>query len=341
MVILFVDEPEAVKEDRRKLLENGLKIDYIGVILVFLGLGFLEIFLDRGERLDWFSSPTIIAAATISITSLIALVVWELNTDNPVIDLRLLKNRNFAMTTVVMLITGLILFGTTQLIPQMLQQVMGYSALDAGLALTVGGIATLVAVPIAGRLTGAVDVRFLIGTALLIQAVALWHLGNFTADVSFMHAAFARMIQSAALPFLFVPINAVAYLGLPQRSTAQASSLLNVARNLGGTLGISLSQSMLASHMQLRQAELTYSLNPLDPKYREWMQQAQGALGGSGSEGQMTALGVLYHQAQQQAVMLSFIDVFHALMVLVLIVAPAVLLLRPGKSGKAPAGMGH
>lgn len=342
LTVIFVDEPEAVKEDRRILLKNGLKIDYIGVILVFLGLGFLEIFLDRGERLDWFSSPMIVAAAIISFTSLVALVFWELNTKNPVVDLRLLKNRNFAMTTLVMLITGLILFSTTQLIPQMLQQVMGYSALDAGLALTVGGIATLLAVPFAGRLTGKVDVRILIGSALSIQALALWHFGHFTADVSFMHVAFARMIQAAGLPFLFVPINAVAYLGLAQRSTAQASSILNVARNLGGTIGIAVSQMMLANHLQLRQAELTYPLNPLNPQYNEWIGQAQNMAGASGAaEPHATALAILARQVQQQAMMLSFIDVFYALMVLVLVVSPLVLLMRSGKTGKMPVGIGH
>jgi DHA2 family multidrug resistance protein len=341
LVSLFVDEPEAVVEDRRKLLKKGLRIDYIGVILVMLGLGFLEIFADRGERLDWFASPMIIAAAAISATSLVALVFWELNTDNPVIDLKLLKNRNFAMTLVVMMITGLILFGTTQLIPQMLQQVLGYSATDAGLALTVGGIATLIAVPIAGRLTGKIDVRILIGSALLVQAAALWNLAHLNAEISFMDAALARMIQAAALPFLFVPINAVAYIGLPQRSTAQASSLLNVFRNLGGTFGISISQTLFAHHLQSRQSELTYSLNPLDPRYRDWMQQAQGALGSVGGDPQLTAQAVLLGQAQKQAAMLSFIDVFYALTLLVLVVTPVVFLMRSGKNGGAPAGAGH
>ena len=341
LVALFVDEPEQVKEDRRKLLKKGLRIDYIGVILIVLGLGLLEYVADRGERLDWFDSPTILAAAAVSFIALVALIFWELHTDNPVIDLRLMKNRNFSMTLLVMMITGLILFGTTQLIPQMLQQVLGYTATDAGLALTVGGIATLFMVPIAGRLTGKVDVRILIGGALLVQAFALWHFAGFTADISFMDAALARMIQSAALPFLFVPINAVAYIGLAQRSTAQASSLLNVARNLGGTFGISISQTTLAHHLQTRQSELTYALNPLDPRYRDWMATAQGALGGGGGDAQLTAQAVLLQQAQQQAAMLAFIDVFYTLLVIVLCVTPLVLLLRSAKNASPPSGAGH
>ena len=166
------------------------------------------------------------------------------------IDLRLLKNRNFALTIGVMATTGLILFGTTQLIPQMLQQVLGYSALDAGLALTAGGLATLVMVPVAGKLSDAVDVRFLLFPALLVQAAALWNMSNLNANITFGDAAMARLYQSMALPFLFIPINAIAYIGLPQNKTAQASSLLNVARNLGGTFGISVSQSLLATARQ-------------------------------------------------------------------------------------------
>ena len=336
LVWLFVDEPEQVKEDRRQMLKGGLKIDYVGVALVALGLGFLEYFADRGERLDWFSSPLITASAIISATSLIALVIWELRVDNPVINLRLLKNRNFTMTLVVMLMTGLVLFATTQIIPQMLQQVMGYSALDAGLALTAGGFATLVAVPFAGRLVGKVDVRFLIGGALLVQAGALWHFSHFSPDISFWDAATGRMYQAVALPFLFVPINAVAYIGLPQRATAQASSLLNVARNLGGTLGIAISQTTLANHLQLRQAELSYSLNPLNPVYRDWLAQAERMFGD-----RTTALAVMYQQMQRQAAMLSFIDVFQTLMIIVLVVTPFVWLMRPATSSAAREGMGH
>jgi DHA2 family multidrug resistance protein len=166
-------------------------------------------------------------------------------------------------------------------------------------------------------------------------------MANLNADISFSDAAMARLYQSVALPFLFVPINAVAYIGLAQRSTAQASSLLNVFRNLGGTFGIAISQTLLSNHMQVRQAELTYPLNPLDPAYRDWMQTAQGALAGAGGDPQTTSLAVLMHEAQKQAVMLSFIDVYYALTLLVLAVTPLVLLMRSGKNGGVKPGVGH
>jgi DHA2 family multidrug resistance protein len=339
---IFVDEPEAIKEDRRKLYARGIRIDYIGVILIALGLGFLEITCDRGQREEWFASGFIIATASISALSLIALVFWELNHDDPVVDLRLLKNRNFALTILVMATVGMILFATTQLIPQMLQQVLGYSAMDAGLALTAGGLATLAAVPFAGRLADKVDVRFLLFPAMVIQAAALWNMAHLNAEISFGDAAMARLYQSIALPFLFIPINAVAYVGLPQRKTAQASSLLNVFRNLGGTVGISFSQVMLANGMQRHQAFLVERLNPLDPNYTDWMHTAGGLFGG-GTVGvpDPTALAVLYQQVLRQAAMLSFLDVFHALMIVVLVVSPVALLMRSPKRGRGGGGMAH
>ncbi|HET8612540.1 MAG TPA: DHA2 family efflux MFS transporter permease subunit [Sphingomonas sp.] len=339
LVETFVDEPKTLREDRARLLKRGLRIDYIGVALIFLGLGFLEITLDRGERNDWFSSGLIVTTAAIAAVSLIALVIWEWNHDDPVIDLRLLKNRNFALTVLVMGTVGMILFGTTQLIPQMLQQVLGYTAMDAGLALTAGGLATLVAVPFAGKLSDKVDVRYLLFPALLVQAAALWNFSHLNGDISFSDAAIARLYQAVALPFLFVPINAVAYVGLPQTKTAQASSLLNVARNLGGSLGISVSQTLLASNMQRHQSFLVEGLNPLNPNYVDWLGKASRLFGGEG--GDMTPLGVLYQQVQRQATMLAFLDVFRILMIVVLIVSPVALLMRKPKIGRGGGGMGH
>lgn len=341
LVDLLVDEPDKIRQDREKLLKRGVRIDYIGVILVALGLGFFEVTLDRGEREDWFSSPFILATAIISAISLIALVVWELNHDEPVVDIKLLKSRNFSLTLLVMAITGMILFGTTQLIPQMLQQVLGYTSFQAGLALTAGGVATLVAVPFAGRLSGAVDVRLLLFPALMVQAYALWNMSQLSADISFHDAAFARLIQAAALPFLFVPISAVAYVGLPQNKTAQASSLLNVARNLGGTIGISMAQTLLSNNLQTRQSYVVEQLNPLNPNYNDWLSRAQGAVAGVG-DAMTTPLAVLYQQVQRQAAILAFLDVFRQLMIVVLVVAPLVFLMKSGKTdGGQGGGMAH
>ena len=337
LAYFFVDEPQQVKADRAKMLIGGLRIDYIGVVLVALGLGFLELTLDRGEREDWFASGLIVSSTVISAVSLVSLVIWELYQKDPVVDVNLLKNRNFAATSIIMGITGLILYGTTQLIPQMLQQVFGYSSFDSGLALTLGGIATVVAVPFAGVMTGRVDVRLMLGTALLIQAGALWHMTHLNGDITFLDAAVARLFQAIGLPFLFVPINAAAYAGLPRDRTAQASSILNVARNLGGTIGISMSQSMLSGAVQRRQSQLVEGLNPLNPNYNDWMDKAKGVFAGTADPNGI-AMGSLYQQVMRQAAMMGFLDVFRVLMILVLVMTPTVFLLRGGRRG---GGMGH
>ncbi len=339
---IFVDEPEQVVKDRKAKLDRGLKVDYWGFLFIVLGLGCLELTFDRGERLDWFASPFIIATATISAASLIALVVRELTAEDPIVDLKLLGRPSFAITIALMTLTGLILFGTTQLVPQMLQQVLGYSALDAGLALTAGGLATLVAVPFAGRLSGVVDVRALLIPAMLMQAMALWYMSGFTADITFADAATARLMQSIGLPFLFVPINAIAYAGLKQTQTAQASSLLNVFRNLGGTLGISAAQTLLASHRQTQQSEMVEGLSGLNPNYTDWLGKAGQAVAGA-ADPAMAPLGVLYGQVQKQAAMLAFLNVYWDLMILVLVCIPPVLFLKVKRSAGGPpgGGMGH
>ena len=337
LVQTFVDEPEAVKQDRAAKLAGGLRIDYVGVLLVFLGLGFLEFTLDRGEREDWFASGSIVATAIIAAVSLTALLIWEFNQKDPVVDVRLLQNRNFSVTLLTMFMTGMILFGTTQLVPQMLQQVLGYSALNAGLALTSAGVATLVMVPVVGRLTGLVDVRYLIFIGLLAQAYAMWHMTGLSADISFGDAATARLYQAAALPFLFIPINTAAYNGLPRNKTAQASSLLNVARNLGGSLGISMSQTLLSTYQQVHQARRVEALHPGNPAYDEWLAQAGQLVPGDA----MTPLALLYQQMQRQVAMLAFLDVFRTLMVVILIVAPVVFLMKPAKGGAGAEGGGH
>lgn len=339
LVATFVDEPEVLEKEREKRLKKGLRIDYVGVALVALGLGCLEITLDRGQRLDWFGSGIITATSIVAVASLIGLVVWELNHKDPVVDLRLLKNRNFAATLAVMTMTGMILFGTTQLIPQMLQQVLGYSALDAGLALTFGGIATLVAVPFAGQVVGKVDVRIVLGIALGVQAAALANLASFTDQISFQDAAIARLYQAMALPFLFVPISAIAYNGLKPSDSAQASSLLNVARNLGGTFGIAFAQVMLERQRQRHQTELVWPLNGLDPNYRDWLDRASQTLPQmTNADGSSPTLATLYRQVQEQASMLAFLDVFRSMMVVVLVLMPVVLFLRPSLNVKGGGG---
>jgi DHA2 family multidrug resistance protein len=340
---IFVDEPKAVRDHRRELLKRGVKIDYVGFALTALFLGCLEVTLDRGQRDDWFSSGAITAFAIIAALAFALLVPWELSRKDPIIRLSMFKSRNFGIACLFMLIMGVVIFSSTQFIPQLLQEVMGYTATDAGLALTEGGIATFLIMPVSGLLTGRADPRILIGGAFLLQGVALWHMSHLNTQMSFDDAAFARMLQSIGLPFLFVPISNVAYVGLRPEDSNQASALLNVARNLGGTIGISAVQTMLARRSQIHQAQYVETLNPLNPNYQYGMQKIiQALVAGGQSQWNATrqAGGELYREVVQQAAMLAYIDTFHVLMVVVFCAVPLVLLLqkpeRTAAAGAAP-----
>jgi DHA2 family multidrug resistance protein len=342
MVAIFVVEPIALKRQRAKILSRGLRIDAVGFALVALALGSLEIILDRGEREDWFSSSMIIAFAIVSVLAFVVLIPWECSRENPIVRLQLFRNRNFAIANLFMVVTGLIVFGTTQFIPQLLQEVMHYNATNAGLALTMGGLATILVMPVSGYLTGKTDPRYLIGFALIVQAVAMWHMSKLNTQISFQDAAIARLIQSVGLPFLFVPLSNAAYVGLKADESNQASALMNVSRNLGGTFGISMVQTLLTQRSQIHTAQYVETLNPLNPNYRTSIAETTQALingGLSHAQAAKAATAVIYRHLQQQAAMLSYIDVFHLLMVIVVCTLPLVLLMRrPGKSG-APAGI--
>jgi DHA2 family multidrug resistance protein len=344
LVGIFVDEPPALVRRAQELLRGGLKIDFIGFFLAALFLGALEVTLDRGQRDDWFSSPMITSFVILGGLALAAFIPWELTRKDPIVRIDLFKRANFAISNIFMLLVGMILFGTTQFIPQLLQEVLGYTATQAGEALTLGGVATILVMPIAGFMTGKVDARYLIGLALLVQGVALWNMSTLDTDMTFRNAAVARMIQSVGLPFMFVTITSVAYIGLKPNENNQASALMNVSRNLGGTLGISFAQTMLARQAQIHQAQYVETLNPLNPNYNAAISGISHGLisrGVPAAEAGKVAGALLYRTLGRQASMLSYIDVFHVMMWMVFLCVPLVLLMRAPKPGAAPAEAAH
>jgi len=233
-----------------------------------------------------------------------------------------------------------ILFGTTQFLPQLLQETLGYTATQAGKAMTLGGLATLVTMPIAGVLTAKVQPRILMGAALIVEAAALWNMTRFSLDMSFMTAAMARVWQAIGIPFLFVPLTTAAFVGLRPQRTNQASAMLNVGRNLGGTIGISLVQSLLAQRSQIHQSRLVEGLDPLNLNYTDTLRTMTQTLmeqGLSAAEAAEVAVGQIYQMVLQQASMMAFIDCFWALMVFVALVFPTVLLLKRSPVDRSPA----
>lgn len=329
-VYFIVREPDVLIEETRKLRADGLKVDYVGFILVAVGLAGLLVMLDRGQAEGWFSSRLIVTTGIMAVVGLGGMVAWELNQDDPIVPIELLANRNFAICTLLIMITGLLVFGTVQIIPQMLQQIFDYTAYDAGLALTYGGSVALLMMPVAGALTGKIDLRFLLLPAFAAQAFSFWWFSGFSLDSTFGSAALGRFFASIGLPLIFIPITTAAYVGLKPGQADKASAMLNFFRNLGGAFGISLCQTLLARREQFHQSRITEGLNELNPVFSNGLQQAQNFTGD-----RQAALRIVYNQVREQAAMLSYVELFHVLMIMVICVLPLILFLRPAASGNA------
>ncbi|MET4116481.1 DHA2 family multidrug resistance protein [Bradyrhizobium sp. JR4.1] len=342
LVGTLVKEPSGAEEEREKLLSKGLRVDYVGFVLVAIGLGSLEYVLDEGQRNDWFGSNMIVFFAVLSAMSLLALIPWELTREDPIVDLRLLGRRQFAACFLVMLATGAVLISTTQLLPQLLQSDLNYTAMLAGLALSPGGIATLVLMPVVGRLVSSVQPKYLIMLGATIVAFSMWHLTGLTGDITYGYAAMSRIFLALGLPFLFLPVTTASYDGVPPDKTNQASALINVARNIGGSMGVALAQTILAQRQQFHQSRLIEHAAPSDLGYQqaiETMTRFFQAQGSNASDAAAQAVAWVGRTLQQQVDLLAYIDVFWTLAVIAVLMIPTAAVLRPIKLG-APA-RGH
>jgi DHA2 family multidrug resistance protein len=333
LTALLVREPASTAVERARLGKNGFRLDTVGFALSIIGIGCLEFFVDRGEREDWFNSPLILAMAVTSAAALVLLVIWELRRPDPIVDIPLLRIPSFLASFVMMFALGFLLFGTTALLPQFLEQLLGYTAQRAGMALTAGGIAMIVMMPLVGgffvrRFPG----RNLVIAGLLMEAAALYHMTGFTLGIPFEHAAWARVFQTVGLAFLFIPITQAAYANLPTGKSANAAALINLARNLGGSVGIALTGTFLAQRSQFHQSRLGESITAYDPGVQQSLQQLTTLL--STPE---KALALIYQWVQREAAMLSYIDVFLFMAVGALCIIPLAFFL-PSTIPKAGDG---
>ncbi len=341
LVGTLVKEPSGAEEERARLLSKGLRGDYVGFLLVAVGLGSLEYVLDEGQRNDWFGSNMIVTFALLSAVSLLALIPWELTREEPIVDLRLLGRRQFAACFLVMLGTGAVLISTTQLLPQLLQTELNYTALLAGLALSPGGIATLMLMPVAGKLVGTVQPKYLIMFGATVVAFSMWHLTGLNGDITYGYAAMARIFLAIGLPFLFLPVTTASYDGIPPDKTNQASALINVARNIGGSMGVALAQSVLAQRQQFHQSRLIEHAAPSDLGYQQTIDtmtrffQAQGS---NASDAASQTVAWVGRTLQQQVDFLAYIDVFWMLAIIALLMIPTAAVLRPIDLGASPRG---
>ena len=321
---------------------KSFRIDYVGFALVAIGLGFLQLVLDKGEREDWFSSNLIVVGSAISAVALVLLVFWEFGREDPIVDLPLLRDKSFLASNAVMFVVGFILYTSTQLLPQMVQTQLGYNATLAGLVLTPGGFATMATMPLVGFLVGRVQPRNLVAFGLMVEAAALYYMTHFDAQISYNTVLAARLTQAAGLGFLFVPINSAAFIGLAPGKRNNGSALINLSRNMGGSFGISLAQTWLSRRSQFHQLRLVEHTSAYDPAYQHSLQHL-GTLfregGVSADHAVHRALGIFYHNLQQQAEMLAFIDIFWLLSLVAMISVGFTFIMRKRQGKAAPVAM--
>lgn len=327
---LVFDPPHYV-EHIQKLRREGFHIDTIGFALIILGFGCLQILLDKGQQEDWFESRFILTMGVVSLVSLILLPIWELRQKNPMMDIRLLAERNFLIGNILMFMLGFVLFSSTVLLPLFVQSLLGYTATDAGMLLSPGGISVLFLMPLIGMMIGKVDARLMIGTGLLLNAIALGCMSLMNLQADYWTLASLRIIQGVGLGFLFIPINATAMTGLAPTSTSNASAIINLSRNLGGGFGISLVQTWLVRDTEIHRAYLVSHVDLLSQQTRDllsgltqnFMQHGAGA-----PEATRQAQAALNTLLQQQASLLAFMDNFRLLALLFLANIPLLLLMK-------------
>ncbi|MBU6950094.1 DHA2 family efflux MFS transporter permease subunit [Hahella sp. HN01] len=303
---------------------DGSKVDYFGFALIAIGLGCLQWMLDTGQREDWFESPQIVALAVIVVVALLTYIVRSFDQKNPIVDLTLYRYPNFAMANVIMFMMGFVLFGSTALLPLLMQTLMGYSAFDAGLVLSPGGFAIMFMMPIVGRLVGAVDSRILLMLGLSVSSLALWNLGDLTLSVSRDQLALARVWQTLGLAFLFIPTTSSAYVGLPTSANNQAAAMLSFMRNLGGGVGIALLMTFLDRVATVNRGHLVANTSPVSEVWSQHYMQLQQITGDA-----TRALMMANQQVAEQARFIAFMDSFKMLAILFALLIPLVWKLKP------------
>jgi DHA2 family multidrug resistance protein len=309
----LVEDPPYLKveQERRK----NVSIDYIGLGLISLAVGCLQMTLDKGQELDWFASHWIVAGTCAAILVFIVWLFWEWRHPHPVVELKLLKNRNLATAVFFMFNLGFVLYGTTVLIPQFLQLLLGYPAVMAGEALAGGGFIMMLMMPISGTLVSRVDPRGLMSFGFAATATALYYMAtHLTLGVDFKTIALLRVYQTMGLAFIFIPSNVLSYVNIPREANNQVSSMINFVRNIGGSVGIALVSTYITRTAQVRQAYLSANLRNTNPGFRNMVNGISSTLQAHGlnsGEALSQAYARVSLMVQQQATAVAYKDAVH------------------------------
>ena len=324
------DPPEITARTQRRD-----PVDFIGLLAVAIGVGLLEFTLDKGQEKDWFGSGMIQTTAFLAVSTLIFFAFWEWNHPDPIVDLKLLKNRNFGTAVFLQLILGMVLFGSTVLIPQFLQTLLGYTAERAGMVLSPAGFVMMLMMAIAGRTLGKGDPRLMVMLGYLAVAAGLYNLTRLDLYSSFGTVTLWRMLQVIGLPFIFIPISTLNYVGVPRDKSNQISSLSNFARNMGGSAGTALLTTFLARSSQVNQLSLASNISAGGYAISAYVSRFADLAHTSLAAAEPLAMAQVYGLMQQQASMLAYKNAFLILACTVLLLSPLVWIMRlPPKRAK-------
>jgi DHA2 family multidrug resistance protein len=334
---MMVKDPPHIKKAQKA--SKGTPIDFMGLALIAIGLGAMQVVLDKGQRDDWFNSNFITVFAIASLCGLVAFVAWEWRQKHPIVQLRLFKNPNFAVGNVLMMFIYAALLGTTVLIPQYAQTELGYTAEKAGELLSPGAFALVALLPLVGFLVRKIDARYLIGFGLIGMSWSLFRMTNLILGIDFHSLMMWRVYQALSMGFLFVPINTMAFTDMPPDSSNQVSAMLNLSRNVGGSIGISAVTTMVARRSQVHQAFLAQHTYQYNPRFQQLLTGLIARFSQrTGPEDAMRqAYRAIYMSIQQQAAVLAYIDVIQILAAVCLLGLVLLFFAKKNKPGAAAA----
>lgn len=330
MSMMFIEEPKFIKEQKAK------KIDYIGFGLMALGIASLQIVLDKGQQLDWFSSPFITIMAFVSVISLITFIIWELTTEEPIVNLKIFKNKNFALGVFLITIIGVILYGTIVVLPLFLQTMMGYTAQLSGMALSPRGIGSFLCIIVIGKLVDKFDGRIFTSTGFLILGLTCLMLANINFSIDMNAVVLPNFLAGIGLGLIFIPLTTLTFGTLKQEEFGMASGLFNLMRNIGGSIGISFVSTLLHRYSQTHQTYLVENLNPFNPIYQEKLTRLTQFFSQhtETASANYLAKAALHNELLKQAALSAYVDDFKLFALLSIIVIPLIFLFENVKRNK-------
>ena len=331
MIRRFIFDPEYIRNAKPG------RVDALGFGLMAIGLASLQLMLDKGQEDDWFGATWIRWTTVVCAVSLIAFLVWEWRAKNPIVNLRVFANRNFAVGTFMVILVGMVVYVPATLLPQFLQELMGYTAYDSGMAQCSRGLGMMLFVFPVGRMVSRVDSRKLIIFGFTVAAISIYWLGQLNLDMAMANIQWPLFLQGMGMAFVFVPLTTTTMGMLSNEQMGNATGIFNLMRNLGGSIGISIATTFVARHAQIHQTTLVAHLTPYDAAYRERLLTLQNA---TGTHDSATALAGLYHTLVQQATTLAYVDTFRWLGMLCLICIPVIMLFKKVRP-HGPAVMAH